>query len=422
MAERWRELTGPILRQRLADLRDDGACDPGMPSPSSSRAATSTIWHSPQRNCGANWRVSTELWTFRDSFRSGKQEAKLSLRPEGRLLGLTLNDLARQARQAFYGEEVQRVQRGTEDVRVMVRYPEPERRSLGDLEDMRIRATDGTGDALCGGGGFHAGQRLLRHQASRPSARGHGARRRGTATWSPPEAVLSALGADALPRILSGYRGVSYSLTGEQEARDESFTGLMNLIPIALLMIYALLAIPLRSYTQPLVIMSVIPFASVGAVIGHMVMGWSILTASILGLIALAGVVVNSSLVLVDYANRQRRMGADAYTAAYRSAIVRFRPIVITSITTFAGLLPLMLNTNPATVFVVPMAISLAWGVGLRHRHHVVPGAVLLPDTRGLLPFGRARYASVLIAGSGHSNVSLRRLRTGVLATLGNEI
>ena len=109
--------------------------------------------------------------------------------------------------------------------------------------------------------------------------------------------------------------------------------------------------------------MSVIPFASVGAVIGHMMMGWSILTASILGLIALAGVVVNSSLVLVDYANRQRRMGADAYTAAHRSAVVRFRPIVITSITTFAGLLPLMLNTNPATVFVVPMAISLAWGV-----------------------------------------------------------
>ncbi|MDE0005098.1 MAG: efflux RND transporter permease subunit, partial [Rhodospirillaceae bacterium] len=297
-----------------------------------------------------------------DSFRSGKQEAKLSLRPEGRLLGLTLNDLARQARQAFYGEEVQRVQRGTEDIRVMVRYPEPERRSLGDLEDMRIRAADGTEMPFAAvadftlGRGYSDIRRVDRQRVV--TVRADVDRDVVSA-----EAVLSALEAEAVPRILSGYRGVSYSLTGEQEARDESFTGLMNLIPIALLMIYALLAIPLRSYLQPLVIMSVIPFASVGAVIGHMVMGWSILTASILGLIALAGVVVNSSLVLVDYANRQRRMGADAYTAAHRSAIVRFRPIVITSITTFAGLLPLMMNTNPATAFVVPMAISLAWGV-----------------------------------------------------------
>ena len=178
-----------------------------------------------------------------------------------------------------------------------------------------------------------------------------------------PEAVLRTLEAGALPRILSGYRGISYSLTGEQEQRNESFGGLMNFIPVALLMIYALLAIPLRSYLQPLVIMSIIPFGAMGAIIGHLIMGWSIIITSIFGLIALAGVVINSSLVLVDYINRQRRMGVDVREAVHRACIVRFRPILITSSTTFAGLMPLMLNNNPATSFFVPMAISLAWGV-----------------------------------------------------------
>ena len=361
MAERWRELTGPIYDSVSLTFGTSGLAIGDAISIQLQGRNVNDLALAAAELRGELARFDGVV-DISDSFRSGKQEAKLSLRPEGRLLGLTLNDLARQARQAFYGEEVQRVQRGTEDVRVMVRYPEPERRSLGDLEDMRIRAADGTEMPFAAvaeftlGTGYSDITRVDRQRVV--TVRANVDRDIVSA-----EAVLSAISADALPRILSGYRGVSYYLTGEQEARDESFTGLMSLLPIALLMIYALLAVPLRSYLQPLAIMSVIPFASVGAVIGHMAMGWPIVTASILGLIALAGVVVNSSLVLVDYANRQRRMGADAYTAAHRSAIVRFRPIVITSATTFAGLLPLMLSTNPATVFVVPMAISLAWGV-----------------------------------------------------------
>ena len=361
MAERWRELTGPIYDSVSLTFGTSGLAIGDAISIQLQGRNVDDLALAAAELRGELARFDGVV-DISDSFRSGKQEAKLSLRPEGRLLGLTLNDLARQARQAFYGEEVQRVQRGTEDIRVMVRYPEPERRSLGDLEDMRIRAADGTEMPFAAvaeftlGTGYSDITRVDRQRVV--TVRANVDRDIVSA-----EAVLSAISADALPRILSGYRGVSYYLTGEQEARDESFTGLMSLLPIALLMIYALLAVPLRSYLQPLAIMSVIPFASVGAVIGHMAMGWPIVTASILGLIALAGVVVNSSLVLVDYANRQRRMGADAYTAAHRSAIVRFRPIVITSATTFAGLLPLMLSTNPATVFVVPMAISLAWGV-----------------------------------------------------------
>jgi len=297
-----------------------------------------------------------------DSFRSGKQEVKLALRPEARHLGLTLNDLARQARRAFYGEEVQRVQRATEDVRVMVRYPEAERRSLGDLEDMRIRTADGTEVPFAAaaeitlGRGYSTILRINRQRVVTVRADVN----RSIAT---PEAIITSLQEEALPRILSQFRGVTYSLTGEQEERRLTFGGLAQLYPVALLIIYALLAIPLRSYFQPLVIMSVIPFGAVGAIAGHLIMGWPLVMPSILGIIALSGVVVNSSLVLVDYINRQRRGGAPLLEAVRKSGVVRFRPILLTSATTFLGLTPLMLIDTPSTAFIVPMAISLGWGV-----------------------------------------------------------
>ena len=297
-----------------------------------------------------------------DSFRSGKQEAKLSLRPEARVLGLTLNDLARQARQSFYGEEAQRIQRGTEDVRVMVRYPEDERRSLGDLEDMRIRTSSGVEVPFASvaqvefGNGYSSIQRVDRQRIVTVTADIN----RGVTT---PEEVLAAVQQGAIPEILANYRGVSYSLSGEQEDRSEAVRGLVQLVPLALLIIYGILAIPLKSYLQPLVIMSVIPFGMVGAMLGHMIMGWPLVLASILGIIALSGVVVNASLVMVHYINRQRTLGVDVKEAVRRAGIVRFRPIMLTSITTFLGLVPIMLRDTPETGFFIPMAISLAWGV-----------------------------------------------------------
>ena len=297
-----------------------------------------------------------------DTFRSGKQEVKLDLRPEARYLGLTLRDLAGQARQAFYGEEVQRVQRGTEDIRIMVRYPEAERQSLGDLEDMRIRTADGTEVPFAAaaeftlGRGYSTIQRIDRQRVVTVRADVN-------RDLVAPETVISAISADALPRILANYQGVNYALSGEQEERAVSFRGIIALFPIALLVIYALLAIPLRSYVQPLVIMSVIPFGAVGALLGHIIMGWPIIISSILGIIALSGVVVNSSLVLVDYINRQRRRGISVEAAVRMAGIVRFRPILLTSSTTFVGLTPLMFMNNPSTTLFVPMSISLGWGV-----------------------------------------------------------
>ena len=361
IADRWRELTGPIHDSTALTFSNTGftAGDPisirlqGRNTDDLGRAAAE---------------LRSELARFAgvrdisDSFRSGKQEVRLSLRPEAHQLGLTLRDLARQVRQAFYGEEAQRVQRGSEDVRIMVRYPEAERRSLGNLEEMRIRTGEGIGIPFLAvadvtlGRGHSSITRVDRQQVV--TIRADVDRSQVT-----PEAVVAALEAGGLPRILAKYPGVGYALTGEREERDESFDSLLRLMPIALIVIFALLAIPLRSYSQPLLIMSVIPFGAVGAVIGHIAMGRSLVFPSLLGLISLTGVVVNASLVLVDYVNRQRRAGTDVVSAVQRAAIVRFRPIVITSATTFAGLTPLMFNNNPATSFVVPMAISLAWGI-----------------------------------------------------------
>lgn len=361
VAQRWRELTGAIPDSLELTF-----------SASQLSAGDAISIQLRGRNvddlAAAAADVRAELARFdgvadiSDTFRSGKQEVQLSLRPDARHLGLTLNDLARQARQAFYGEEVQRVQRGTEDIRVMVRYPESERRSLGDLEDMRIRAPDGTEVPFAAAAEFELGQgystitRIDRQRVVTVRADVD----RGVTT---PEAVLSSLDAGPLQEILSAYRGISYSFTGEQEERNQSLGGLMRLFPLALLIMYTILAIPLRSYLQPLIIMSVIPFGAVGAIAGHMVMGWGITISSILGIIALSGVVVNSSLVLVDYINRLRRQGVPLLAAVRRAGITRFRPILLTSATTFAGLLPLMMIDNPATAFIVPMAISLAWGV-----------------------------------------------------------
>ena len=308
-----------------------------------------------------------------DSFRAGKQEIKLDILPEAKPLGLTLNDLARQVRQAFYGEEAQRIQRGTDDVRVMVRYPEQERRSLGNLENMRIRTNDNievpfsTVARVAYGTGYSSINREEQQRVIDVT---------GDVNRSvvKPEEVMGAVErAICMPGTSFSnranrcynpeYPGVTFMLSGEQEERVRSLSSMVNTVPLALMIIFALLAIPLKSYMQPLVIMSVIPFGAVGAIVGHFVMGWDLIFFSLLGIIALSGVVVNASLILVDYINRQRRQGVDLFEAVANAGVVRFRAIILTSVTTFVGLIPLMTDTDPETFMFIPMAISLAFGV-----------------------------------------------------------
>ena len=327
-----------------------------------------------------------------DSFRSGKRELKLRILPLGEALDLTLSDLARQVRQAFYGEEVQRIQRGRDDVRVMVRYPEAERRSLDGLERMRIRAPDGS-EVPFGtiaradlGRGFSTIRRTDRRRVVNVTAD-------VDTTRISANEVLAGLQGGDLQAILSDYPGIGYSLAGEQAEQAEAAASLRTLFMVALFLIYALLAIPLRSYIQPLIIMSVIPFALVGAIAGHLLMAQfgllkgGVSFMSIMGFIAASGVVVNDSLVLIHYVNLRRGEGKGTAEAVRVAGVARFRPILLTSLTTFAGLSPLMLNRSVQAQFLVPMAISLAFGVlfATLVTLLVVPsGYLILEDLRRL--------------------------------------
>lgn len=297
-----------------------------------------------------------------DTFRAGKQEVQLSLLPQARTLGLTVADLGQQVRQAFYGYEAQRIQRGKDDIRVMVRYPERERRSLGDLENMRIRTTEGVEIpfAAVAAVDLTRGFTTIKRVDGRRVVRVIADVDRSLTT---PEAILASLEENELADILQQHRGVTFALAGEAEERVEAMSGLFSTALLALVLIYALLAIPLQSYLQPLVIMSVIPFGVVGAIIGHAIMGQDLVFFSLLGIVALSGVLVNSSLVLVDYINRQRHSGQDLFWVVSHAGSVRFRPIVLTSVTTFVGLVPMIMDRSQATSIFVSMAISLGFGV-----------------------------------------------------------
>ncbi len=302
------------------------------------------------------------MFDISDSFRSGKQEIQLSLLPEARNLGLTLNDLATQVRNAFYGAQAQRVQRGEDDVRVMVRFPEAERKSIGSLEDMYIRTPDGNQVPFYSVAKFEIkrGYSTINRIDGRRTVSVSADVDRGVVA---PEEILASVQTSVFPSLTEKYPDVDILLGGEQMERFSSMNALLIGFVFSLIVIYGLLAIPLKSYLQPLVIMSVIPFGAVGAIVGHYVLDVQLMFFSALGIVALAGVVVNSSLVLVDYANRQHREGVEIFQAIVNACTLRFRPILLTSVTTFVGLIPLMTTVTPATGPFLPIAISLAWGV-----------------------------------------------------------
>ena len=304
----------------------------------------------------------TGVYDITDSFQGGKAEIQLDILPAAETLGLTLSDLARQVRQAFYGEEAQRIQRGRDDIRVMVRYPEDSRTSLADLENLRIRTP--AGDEVP----FYAVARARLDRGYSTIKRIDRQRTINvTAAVAEDEGgnaskIMASLSQE-IPILLEDFPDISYSYEGERAEQTETFDSLIRYGTMALIFIYSLLAIPLRSYLQPLIIMSVIPFGLVGAIGGHLLLGldWSFM--SVFGVVALSGVVVNSSLVLVHAVNRMRDEGATMDDAIRRAGISRFRPIVLTAVTTFVGLTPLMLERNMGARFLVPMGVSLAFGV-----------------------------------------------------------
>tara|TARA_R110002072_G_scaffold269868_2_gene429315 strand:- start:56051 stop:59257 length:3207 start_codon:yes stop_codon:yes gene_type:complete len=296
-----------------------------------------------------------------DSFREGKQEVQIGITDEGIQLGFTLDDISRQVRQAFFGAEAQRIQRGTDEIRVMVRYPEDERQSLGNLETLMLRTPAGGEVPLASVATLDLGNAYstINRQNGRRVITVNADVNRAV---SAPEEVTREIVSTFSARWAQDY-DINLQLSGEGEQRARSLGGLFSSYPLALLIIFALLAIPLKSYAQPLIIMSVIPFGAIGAVVGHFIMGQELVFFSLIGIVALGGVVVNASLVLVVYINSEVAAGHSLVNAVANAGVARFRPIFLTSMTTFIGLVPLMFTPSPATFFIIPMAVSLAFGV-----------------------------------------------------------
>lgn len=293
---------------------------------------------------------------------SGSKEVLISPKPYASQIGIRLSDIANQVRQAFYGEEAQRIQRDSDTVKVMVRYPYDERRSISTLENMHIRAPSGEAIAIGDvadvslGVGIAAIQRLDRQRTVTV-----------TAEIEVDKIQSGDIEADIqknfVPQLLEKYPSVEFRLSGGSEEKNEYYTKMAIGGVAALFLIYALLAVPLRSYIQPIVIMSVIPFGFIGAVIGHMIFDVSVNILSVFGIIALSGVVVNDSLILVEFANRERAKGLSFEDAILNAGKKRFRAILLTTLTTFVGLLPLLFETSMQAQFVIPMAISLSFGI-----------------------------------------------------------
>lgn len=361
IAKRWRELTGPIP-DAVELVFSYSLFSAGEPINIQLAGSDYNQLQTAAQELKAAVGEYPGVFDVTDSYRAGKQEVKLKIKPEAESLGLTLFDLARQVRQAFYGEEAQRIQRNRDDVRVMVRYPEEERRSLSDLENMRLRVP-GSAEVPFSvaaeadlGRGYAAINRTDRKRTISVTANVDD-------NVGNANEIMASLQKTALPAILDKYPSVSYSLEGQQREQQETMAGLFDGYLIALLLIYILLAIPFKSYSQPIIVMSAIPFGIVGAIWGHVIMGMDLTILSMFGIVALAGVVVNDSLVMVDFINRERANGLPLATAIREAGIARFRAILLTSLTTFLGLTPLLLERSLQAQFLIPMAISLGFGV-----------------------------------------------------------
>ena len=358
----WRELTGPIPGVKQVTF-DSDLFTTGAPieiqlssvNREDLKAVTNSLKDKLQTYAG--------VFDIKDSFSAGKDEIKLNLLPEAQNYGITMASLARQVRQAFYGDEVQRVQRGRDEVKVFLRYPKDERVSLNNLEQMNVRVGNNVEVPL--------GQVAQGELSSGYSTITRTDRKRSisiTADVDLSEAnaneILAKFESEHIVPILLDYPSVNYSFEGEQREQRDTLSSLFKNFALALFVVYVLLAVPFKSYLQPLIIMSAIPFGFTGAVIGHIIMGMNLAVLSIIGIVALSGVVVNDSLVMVDFINRYKRDdGKTSLEAALAAGPRRFRPILLTSITTFVGLFPLLIEKSVQAQFLIPMAISLAYGV-----------------------------------------------------------
>jgi multidrug efflux pump subunit AcrB len=362
LAQLWRERTGTIAGLESLKFESDAG------GPGRGAAITVELSH---RRIAVLERASAELADalayypevedIDDGFSPGKQQIDFKIRPEAESLGLQSREVARQVRNAYYGAEALRQQRGRNEVKVMVRLPLAERATEHSLEEMILRTPGGAEVPLREAVTFSRGRAYTtidRRAGRRIVSVSADARPRSKAGQ-----VIEGLKADILPALKNKYQGLTYSFEGRQADRTESMQALFKGLAVALVAIFAMLAVPFNSYIQPFIIMVAIPFGIVGAVLGHLLMGYSLSVMSMFGVVALSGVVVNDSLVLVDFANRCRLNRMRANEAVHEAAIHRFRPIMLTTLTTFGGLAPMIFETSRQARFLIPMAVSLGFGI-----------------------------------------------------------
>lgn len=295
-----------------------------------------------------------------DNYDKGKMQYDFKLLPEGRSLGFTPSDVGQQVRDAFYGALAMRLLRETNEVEVRVKLPLEERKDIFHLEDLIIRAPDGTEVPLYDVVELTSGEAFT--SINRRNGRRIVTVGMDVEPSSATSRVLAAINSETLPQLRADFPGITWSFEGSQAEMRESTQALWGGFSLAMLIIYALLAIAFNNYVQPLIVMMSIPFGVVGAVIGHILLGYDLSLISLMGVIALSGVVVNDSLIMIDYANR-KRSDQSAFDAIHEAGLRRFRPIMLTTFTTFGGLTPIILETSRQATFLIPMAISLGFGI-----------------------------------------------------------
>ena len=361
IVQAWREEVGVLPHARsvtfsgeIIDLGNPVEVVLSHPDPAQLARAASAVADSLRGVAG--------VFDVRSDHTPGVKEIQLALRPEGRTLGLTQEALATQARAAFFGAEVERVQRGRDEVQVFVRLPVDERDAITDVEGYVIRTPAGGNVPLSQVATLDTG-------VAPPAVRRKDGQRVVTVTADVDQSVITGGEANAiladsvLPELVAASPDLTYTFGGEQQQQFDSLDALYRGFAIAMLLIFALLAIPLRSYTKPFIVMAAIPFGIVGVILGHLILGITFTTTAILGILGVSGVVVNDSLVMMDFIEQRLRDGAPVRTAIIEGAKGRFRPIMLTSVTTFLGFTPLVLETAIQAQFLRPFAASLGFGI-----------------------------------------------------------
>ncbi|GAB6140435.1 efflux RND transporter permease subunit [Methylosoma difficile] len=359
---RWRDATGEVVGVDSLTFESDSG------GPGSGSAITVELNH---RNLQTLQQASNELADVLRSytmvkdvdngFSLGKQQLDFTVLPEGKSLGLTAQSVARQVRNAFYGAEVLRQQRGRNELKVLVRLPPEERVSEDNIEDLLIWTPTGKEIPL------REVVQISRSHADTEINRRNGRRNVQVKADSTPRSkagdIRNDLEMDALPRLAAKYPGLNYSFEGRQADMSKSVATLGSSFLLALVVIYGLLAIPFKSYSLPLIVMVSIPFSVIGAVIGHFIMGYDLSILSLFGIVALAGVVVNDALILIDHAIYLRATSDKPAIEIIHAAVTqRFRQIVLTTLTTFGGLGPMIMETSRQAKTLIPMAISIGFG------------------------------------------------------------